>query len=162
MSGLLAMRLILHGSLENIFWKTLAELCAGILNYRVHKHCMKCVQIQSYFWSVFSCIQSEYRKIRTRNNSAFKHFSRSESKLKLNYPRLFDQMLVKRNQRQKSPLSFCLLKQSIALKSKYVFLKFFKSYFLIENVLACCRRHTFWIRKQPSVPISQFWSIKKV
>ena len=62
---------------------------------------MKVVQIRSYFWfvfsfirteygdlrSVFSCIrteysvnfhiQSEYRKIRTRNNSVFKHFSRS-------------------------------------------------------------------------------------
>ena len=30
----------------------------------------------SYF-PVFSCIQSEYRKIRTRNNSVFGHFSRS-------------------------------------------------------------------------------------
>ena len=38
---------------------------------------MKSVQIQSYFWSVFSCIQSEYRKIRTRNNSVFGHFSHS-------------------------------------------------------------------------------------
>ena len=40
-------------------------------------HCVKSVQIQSYFWSVFSCIQSEYRKTRTRNNSVFGHFSRS-------------------------------------------------------------------------------------
>ena len=32
-------------------------------------------EIQSYFLSVFSCIQSEYRKIRTRNNSLFRHFS---------------------------------------------------------------------------------------
>ena len=48
---------------------------------------MKSAQIRSYFWSVFSCIrteyrdlhiQSEYRKIRTRNNSVFGHFSRSE------------------------------------------------------------------------------------
>ena len=66
---------------------------------------MKSVQIRSFFWSVFSCIrteyslyspyseyspyspysrsirsissiQSEYRKIRTRENSAFGHFSR--------------------------------------------------------------------------------------
>ena len=49
---------------------------------------MKSIQIRSYFWSVFSCIrieygdlrgnlriQSEYRKIRTRNNSVFGHFS---------------------------------------------------------------------------------------
>ena len=28
----------------------------------------------SYYWSVFSCIQSEYREIQTRNNSVFGHF----------------------------------------------------------------------------------------
>ena len=38
-------------------------------------HCVKSVQIRSFFWSVFSCIQSEYRKIRTRKNSVFGHFS---------------------------------------------------------------------------------------
>ena len=54
------------------------------------RHCVKSVQIRIYFWSVFSCIwteygeiwslriQSEYRKIWTRNNSVFGHFSRSE------------------------------------------------------------------------------------
>ena len=41
-------------------------------------HCVKGVQIRSYFWSVFSCIQSEYRKMRTRNNSVFGHFSRND------------------------------------------------------------------------------------
>ena len=41
--------------------------------------CVKSVQIWSYYWSVFSCILTEYRKIRTRNNSLFGHFSRSES-----------------------------------------------------------------------------------
>ena len=53
---------------------------------------MKSVQIRSYFWFMFSCIwseygdlraslhiQSEYRKVRTRNNSVFGHFSRSDS-----------------------------------------------------------------------------------
>ena len=35
------------------------------------------MQIRSYFLSVFSCIQSEYRNIRTRNNSVFAQFSRS-------------------------------------------------------------------------------------
>ena len=47
-------------------------------------HCMKSVQIRSYYWSVFSCIRTEYgdsrskyRKIRTRNNSVLGHFSRS-------------------------------------------------------------------------------------
>ena len=38
---------------------------------------MKNVQIRSYFWSVFSRIQSECGKIRTRNNSVFGHFLRS-------------------------------------------------------------------------------------
>ena len=38
---------------------------------------MKSVQIRTYFWSIFSCIWTEYRKIRTRNNTIFGHFSRS-------------------------------------------------------------------------------------
>ena len=36
-----------------------------------------CFLIRSFFWSVFSCIQSEYRKIRSRKISVFRHFSRS-------------------------------------------------------------------------------------
>ena len=40
-------------------------------------NCVKSVQIRSYFWFVFSCISTEYRKVRTRNNSVFGHFSRS-------------------------------------------------------------------------------------
>ena len=32
-----------------------------------------------FFWFVFSCIQTEYRKIRTRKNSVIGHFSRSVS-----------------------------------------------------------------------------------
>ena len=40
---------------------------------------MKSVQIRIYFWSVFPYIQSEYSKIRTRNNSVFGHFSRGVS-----------------------------------------------------------------------------------
>ena len=43
-----------------------------------HNHCVKSVQIRSYFWSAVSCIQTEYRKIRTRNNYVFRHFSRNE------------------------------------------------------------------------------------
>ena len=42
------------------------------------KHCVKSVQIQSFFWSVFFCIRTEYRKIWTRKNSVFGHFSCSE------------------------------------------------------------------------------------
>ena len=47
------------------------------------RHCVKSVQIRSYFWSVFSCIRTEYRKMRTRNNSVFGHFSCSVTKRKL-------------------------------------------------------------------------------
>ena len=47
---------------------------------------MKRVQIQSFFWSVFYGvnlrIQSDYRKIRTRNSSVFENFSRSVTKSK--------------------------------------------------------------------------------
>ena len=52
-------------------------------------HCVKSVQIQSFFWSVFSRIRTEYvylrskspysariLKIRFRKNSVFEHFSR--------------------------------------------------------------------------------------
>ena len=39
--------------------------------------CLKSVQIRGYFWSLFSCARTEYRKIRTRNNSVFGHFSGS-------------------------------------------------------------------------------------
>ena len=50
-------------------------------------HCVKSVQIRSFFWFVFSPIlteygvsrriQSECGKIRTRKNSVFEHFLRS-------------------------------------------------------------------------------------
>ena len=40
--------------------------------FSVDYHCVKSVQIRSYFWSI-----QEYSKIRTRNNSVFGHFSRS-------------------------------------------------------------------------------------
>ena len=52
-------------------------------------HCVKSVQIQSFFWSVFSCIrtecfvylriQSDWGKIQTRKNSVLGQFSRSEN-----------------------------------------------------------------------------------
>ena len=56
----------------------------------IAKHCVKRVHIRSYFGRHFHAfrlnterygvslrIQSEYRKMRTRNNSVFGHFSRS-------------------------------------------------------------------------------------
>ena len=60
--------------------------------YLKTKHCVKFVQIRSFFWSVFSCIRIEYgnllrktkhcmksTQIRTSKSSVFGHFSRSES-----------------------------------------------------------------------------------
>ena len=57
-----------------------------------NNYCVKSVQIRSYFWSVFSRIRTEYEvslriqsecgKIRTRNNSVFGHFLRSECSLR--------------------------------------------------------------------------------
>ena len=44
---------------------------------RILLHYVKSVQIGKHFWFVCSCIWTEYRKIRTRNNSVFGHFSRS-------------------------------------------------------------------------------------
>ena len=41
------------------------------------EHYVKSVQIRSFFWSVFSCIQFKYRKIGTRKNSVFGHFLRN-------------------------------------------------------------------------------------
>ena len=40
--------------------------------------CLKSVQIRSFFWSVFSYIQSKYRKMRTRKYSVFGYFSLSD------------------------------------------------------------------------------------
>ena len=39
--------------------------------------CVKSVQIRNYFWSVFSCIRTEYGDL--RSNSVFGHCSRSGS-----------------------------------------------------------------------------------
>ena len=41
-------------------------------------HCLKSAQIRSFLWSLFFYIRTEYRKIRTRKNSVFGHFSRSD------------------------------------------------------------------------------------
>ena len=51
-------------------------------------HCVKSIQIRNFFWFVFSCIwmnfriQSECRKMRTRKNSVFGHFSHNGFLLK--------------------------------------------------------------------------------
>ena len=46
---------------------------AYIINFDEYFHCVKSVQILSFFWSVFSRIQSECGKIRTRKKSVFGH-----------------------------------------------------------------------------------------
>ena len=59
------------------------------INPLIH-HCVKSAQVRNFFWSVFSCIRTEYRdllckypySVRTQENteqknSVFEHFSRS-------------------------------------------------------------------------------------
>ena len=48
-------------------------------------HCIKCVQIWSFFWSVF---RNEYGKIRTRKNSVFGHFLPNEYVTEYTFERL--------------------------------------------------------------------------
>ena len=55
--------------------KVLRMLYSG---FWIWNHCVKSDQIWSFFWFVFFCIQTEYRKIRTRKNLVFRHFSCSE------------------------------------------------------------------------------------
>ena len=50
------------------------------------KTCVKSVKIRSFCWFVFSCIRIEYRKIRTRRNSVFGHFSRTSQFLLIENP----------------------------------------------------------------------------
>ena len=53
-------------------------------------YCMKSVQIRSFVWSVFSRIQSECGKIRTKKNSVFGHFFRCDECLISTYLGRFD------------------------------------------------------------------------
>ena len=60
-----------------IYTKEILRFSALFFMKKKMLHCVKRVQIGSYFWFIFSCIQSEYRKIRTRNNCLFGDFPRS-------------------------------------------------------------------------------------
>ena len=74
------LKAILNTLFEEVTKKNQSSLTIAHTNTRVlyiHLHSVKSVQIRSFFWSVFSCIQSEYRNIPTRKNSVFGHFSRS-------------------------------------------------------------------------------------
>ena len=66
---------------EKKIHKTLLNINQQAL-YTVNFRQAKSVKVQSYFWSAFSCIQSKYKKIRTRNNSLIGHFSHNVRYLK--------------------------------------------------------------------------------
>ena len=71
----------MNNSVYSAWWST-------NLRRKKHNHCVKSVQMRSFFWSVFSSIwteygeirsiQSECGKIRTRKSSVLGHFSCSE------------------------------------------------------------------------------------
>ena len=71
-------------SITSITFKSKYNFCdedkamSNQLNFSLNNRCMKSLQILSFFWSVFSCVQPEYRKIRTRKNAVFRNLSRSE------------------------------------------------------------------------------------
>ena len=58
---------------RNIFKKIFKYALHSIRFTLKQRHCMKSVQIQSFFYSVSLRIQSECGKIRTRKNSVFGH-----------------------------------------------------------------------------------------
>ena len=69
--------------LSSIIFFNLSVLSIFI-RLQLTKHALreKCPNTE-FFCSVFSCVRTEYRKIRTRTNSIFGHFSRSDDPLSL-------------------------------------------------------------------------------
>ena len=63
--------LLLHEEFVNDFFRN------GKFNCYMY-HCVKSVQIRSFFWSVFPCIRAYYTELRVKI-SVFGHFSCSES-----------------------------------------------------------------------------------
>ena len=51
-----------------ISYNDVSQQSTGIKNFSMmfRAHCLKSVQIRSYFWSVFSCIRTEYGDLRSR------------------------------------------------------------------------------------------------
>ena len=85
----LSNRLLLLANHSNFILVLPSRTCN--LNFeRTQDHCAKNVQIRSFFWFVFSSIQSKYGKIRTRKNSVFGQFLRSECVLVLYTFNLFN------------------------------------------------------------------------
>ena len=68
-------------------------------------HCVKSVQLQSFFWSLFSCIRTvtEYRKIRTKKTPSLDTFHTVMETFKTNKPFLpsCDANLISPNDYQK-------------------------------------------------------------
>ena len=114
-------------------------------NLQNTSHCVKSVQILSFFWSVFSCIQAnmgiyavnfriqpEYRKIRTRRNSVFAHFSRSVRVAFRTLPNIYERAFCENTLHKK--WSFPLRISSVNVtKSQSHLLK--KS--VMENLIFC-------------------------
>ena len=63
--------------LVSIWWQHWLDV--GQEYYKHNFFCLKSVQMRNFFWSAFPCIQSKYRKIRTRKKYVSGHFSRSVS-----------------------------------------------------------------------------------
>ena len=106
-----------------ILFVSAGDLFEGAFSLRVH--CVKSVQIRSVFWSVFPCIRTEYgdllRKIRTRKNSVFGHFSHSG----------ILKSCAWKNSTAKSNhhLLFIYLASTFTLRKKCPYLEFFQSVF---------------------------------
>ena len=47
-------------------FKCIVTWCLREYLHSCFQHCVKSVRIRTFFWAVFSCIQSEYRKIRNQ------------------------------------------------------------------------------------------------
>ena len=80
---------------------------------------MKSVQIWSCFWSVFSRIQSEYEKRRTRKNSVFGHFSRCAHYS--SNPNKKMTVITKRSRRQTYSFKQIMSKEKITLEENESF-----------------------------------------
>ena len=102
---------------------------------------MKSVQMPSFLLSIFSCIQFEYRKILTRENSVTGHFSHSDNlfenadnlKLVRSFPNFFSDLTRK--------IIFIKKNSSIVFKRLLLVVttsKSFYYYFLFTN-----EKHTF-------------------
>ena len=60
--------IIIAKFLKTLFWRKSANdcFCFSVLLF-IDNHCVKSVQMRSFFWSVFSSIRAEYGKMRCRN-----------------------------------------------------------------------------------------------